>query len=89
MEQNLATGGSCNQGNGMSYNTQEYVTEQMIKDVSQVDGVEAYNAKYRIYAGLCASDGSPHEMINTSTKWDSVALNYQGRRLKQTTNWPP
>lgn len=77
VERNLDTGGSSDQGNGMSYNTQEYITDRMIKDIAQVDGVEAYNAKYRIYGGLCAADGSPHEMIKTSTKWDAAELNYQ------------
>ena len=76
IERNLATGGTNSQGGGMPYNTQEYVTDEMIKEISKTDGVKAYNAKYRGYFGLHDINDNPMEMIKYSSKWDEVGLNY-------------
>lgn len=76
IERNLATGGTNSQGGGMSYNTQEYVTDEMIKEISKTNGVKAYNAKYRGGFELHDNNDNPMEMIKYSSKWDKVGLNY-------------
>ncbi len=76
IERNLATGGSSAQNNGMSYNTQEYVTDEMIEKIGEVDGIKAYTAQENSNLSLHDGNDEAMELIKTSSKWDSVGLNY-------------
>lgn len=81
MERNLATGGSNNQGGGMSFNTQEYVTDKMMEDIAAIDGIKAYTAQSNSNLSLHDANNRPMELIKTSSKWDSVGLNYTGMAI--------
>ena len=41
VERNLSTGGWSN-GSGGSYSTQEFISEDMIKEIASVDGIAGY-----------------------------------------------
>ncbi len=43
VERNLSTGGWAS-GNGGSYSTQEFITDDMLQEISSVDGIEGYDA---------------------------------------------
>ena len=43
VERNLSTGGWAS-GNGGSYSTQEFITDEMLQEISSVDGVAGYDA---------------------------------------------
>ena len=43
VERNLSTGGWAS-GNGGSYSTQEFISEEMLQEISSVDGVAGYDA---------------------------------------------
>ncbi len=76
IERNLATGGSSDQGGGLSYNTQEYVTDKMIEDINKIEGIKAYTAQSISRLSLCDTAGKRMEAIKYTTKWDDVELNY-------------
>ena len=76
MERNLDTGGASAENNGMSYNTQEYVTDEMIEKIGKVDGIKAYTAQEDSSLSLHDENDEAMELIKTSSKWDSVGLNY-------------
>ena len=43
LERNLSTGG-WDSGNGGSYSTQEFITDDMLHEISSVDGIAGYDA---------------------------------------------
>ena len=43
VERNLSTGGWAS-GNGGSYSTQEFITDEMLQEISSIDGVAGYDA---------------------------------------------
>ena len=43
VERNLSTGGWAS-GNGGSYSTQEFITEEMLQEIGSVDGIAGYDA---------------------------------------------
>ena len=43
VERNLSTGGWAS-GNGGSYSTQEFISDEMLQDISSVDGIAGYDA---------------------------------------------
>ena len=43
VERNLSTGGWAS-GNGGSYSTQEFITDEMLQEISSVDGIAGYDA---------------------------------------------
>ena len=43
MERNLSTGGWAD-GDGGSYSTQEFITDEMLQEISSVDGIAGYDA---------------------------------------------
>ena len=43
VERNLSTGGWAS-GNGGSYSTQEFITDEMLQEIASVDGVAGYDA---------------------------------------------
>lgn len=54
VSRNTSTGGWSN-GNGGSYSTQEFLSNEMLESISSIDGIEGYNASVRTI--LCLADG--------------------------------
>ena len=55
VSRNTATGG-WGSGNGGSYSTQEFLSNEMLESISGIDGIEGYNASVRTI--LCLADGN-------------------------------
>lgn len=76
VERNLSTGSSNNMGNGMSFNTQEHISDAMLKEIASTDGIKAYNAQAGANLALYDSNNKPMEVVKYTSKWDAVGLNY-------------
>jgi len=60
---NLSTGGRGN-GNGGSYSTQEYISNEMIDSIAKIEGIKSYNASYKTILSLADKKGTALEQIN-------------------------
>ena len=56
VERNLSTGGWSN-GSGGSYSTQEFISEDMIKEIASVDGIAGYDASLIVHEDFFNEDG--------------------------------
>ncbi|WP_058304364.1 ABC transporter permease [Gorillibacterium timonense] len=63
VSRNLSTGG-WGSGKGGSYSTQEFITDEMVKKIATVEGIEAYNATYATIFEFFDTDGHDYEHIN-------------------------
>ena len=55
VERNLSTGGWSN-GSGGSYSTQEFISEDMIKEIASVDGIAGYDASLIVHEDFFNED---------------------------------
>lgn len=76
VERNLSTGSSNDMGGGMSFNTQEHISDAMLKEIASTDGIKAYNAQVYANLALYDSNNKPMEVVKYTSKWDGVGLNY-------------
>ena len=74
MERNLSTATRSNSGNTFVYQ-QEYITDEMLEKISEIDGIKGYNAKTEGYLELQNSDGDRFETI-VYNKWNNEDLKY-------------
>ena len=78
VERNLSTGGWAS-GNGGSYSTQEFITDEMLQEISSVDGVAGYDAAlvampgYYNEAGEALVNGN---VINSYYTYGSINTEY-------------
>lgn len=78
VERNLSTGGWAS-GNGGSYSTQEFITDEMLQEISSVDGVVGYDAAlvampgYYNEAGEALVNGN---VINSYYTYGSINTEY-------------
>ena len=56
VERNLSTGG-WSSGNGGSYSTQEFISEDMIKEIASVDGIAGYDASLIVHEDFFNEEG--------------------------------
>lgn len=63
VSRNLSTGGWSN-GDGGSYSTQEFLTDDMVSQIAKVQGVKAYDTTYTTIFELFDTDGKYYEHIN-------------------------
>ena len=56
VERNLSTGGWSN-GSGGSYSTQEFISEDVIKEIASVDGIAGYDASLIVHEDFFNEDG--------------------------------
>ena len=56
VERNLSTGGWSN-GSGGSYSTQEFISEDMIKEIASVNGIAGYDASLIVHEDFFNEDG--------------------------------
>lgn len=74
MERNLSTATRSNSGNNFVYQ-QEYIADEMIEKISDIDGIKGYNAKIGGYLELQNLDGDRFETI-VYNKWNEEDLKY-------------
>ena len=78
VERNLSTGGWAS-GNGGSYSTQEFITDEMLQEISSVDGIAGYDAAlvampgYYNEAGEALVNGN---VINSYYTYGSINTEY-------------
>lgn len=63
IERNLSSG-SWSSGGGGSYNTQEYLTDDMVQTIGKTEGIKGYNASRRNILCLFDKNGNPLEKMN-------------------------
>src|SRR5699024_5306263 len=56
VERNLSTGGWASD-NGGSYSTQEFISEDVIKEIASVDGIAGYDASLIVHEDFFNEDG--------------------------------
>ncbi|MGL6200412.1 MAG: ABC transporter permease [Lachnospiraceae bacterium] len=74
MERNLSTATKSNSGNTFIY-LQERITDEMIKEISNIDGIKSYNVKIEGRLGLQDLDGTNLETI-VYNSWNEDGLKY-------------
>lgn len=63
VSRNLSTG-DWSSGSGGTYSTQEFLSEDMIDEIAQIQGIKAYDASYSTIFELFDTDGTYYEHIN-------------------------
>ena len=56
VQRDISTGG-WSSGSGGSYSTQEFMTEDMIREIASVDGIQGYDASLITLASIFNADG--------------------------------
>lgn len=74
VERDVSTGGWSN-GSGGTYSTQEFISDEMMRTISEVDGIEGYNAARNTILTLYDADGNYLTGTDISG-WDEIDSYY-------------
>lgn len=74
MERDLSSATRSSSGNTFIYQ-QEYITDEMLKEIAEIDGIKSYNAKIEGYLNLKKLDGTDLETIVYNT-WNNQDAKY-------------
>ncbi|MGL6200410.1 MAG: ABC transporter permease [Lachnospiraceae bacterium] len=78
MERNLSTATKSNSGNTFVYQ-QEYITDEMIEKISEIDGIKGYNAKKECIPDIQDINGKNLETIVYTNWYDDPILKYNSK----------